>query len=119
MGLSDLDKVRTMLLDPSVEYRDLERSEVMSQNIEAAVYSRFRGYLLLLIDEGTSGFYVGIIYRLSPEQAADITLAFSAQAALLPNSEELASRFYQYPQVAITRFNTQPVVHDNPSLLMP
>jgi|GEM_PF-3817009 len=119
MGLSDLDKVRTMLLDPGVEYRDLDRSEVVSAYIEAAVYSRPRGYLLLFMDEGTDDFYVGKLDRLSPEQAASHVHEFSSKASELPNIKELTSRFYQYSQVAITRFNTYPVVHDNPSLLMP
>lgn len=119
MELSDLDKVRAMLLDPGVEYRDLDRSVVVSEYIKAGVYSRLRGYLLLFMDEGTDDFYVGKLNRLSPEQAAAHVHEFSSKAAELPSTKELASRFYRYPQVAITRFNTQPVVHDDPKLLMP
>jgi phosphoserine phosphatase len=118
MGLSDLDKVRAMLLDPHVEYRDLDRSEVISEHIEAVVYSRFRGYLLLFIED-SSDFYVGKLNRLSPEQAATYVRRFSSKASELPDTKELASQFYQHPQVAITRFNTHPVIHDDPSLLMP
>ena len=118
MRLSDLDKVRAMLLDPSVEYRDIDYSEVISENIEAAVYSRFWGYLLLFIED-SNDFYVAKLNRHSPELAAERVHRFSSKASELPSTKELALRFCQYSQVAITRFNTQPVVHDNPSLLMP
>ena len=118
MELSDLDKVRAMLLDPSVEYRDIDHSEVVSEHIEAVVYCRSRGYLLLFIED-SNDFYVGKLNRLSPGQAATHVHRFSSKASELPDTKALASRFYQYAQVAITRFNTQPVVHDDPSLLMP
>jgi hypothetical protein len=118
MELSDLDKVRAMLLDPNVEYRDIDHSEVVSEHIEAVIYSRFWGYLLLFIENSTD-FYIGKLNRLSPEQAAEHVHRFSLKASELPNAKALASRFYQYSQVAITRLNTRPVVHDDPSLLMP
>lgn len=118
MELSDLDKVRAMLLDPSVEYPDVDHSEVVSEHIEAVVYSRFWGYLLLFLED-SNDFYVAKLNRLSPEQAAERVHRFSLKAPELPDTKALASRFYQYSQVAITRFNTRPVVHDDPSLLMP